>query len=234
MRPVLLSNIAAFGLLGSVLAAQAADIGEPMPIEAAPIVEPSYDWYIAARIGAAFNRDTDFGVLGTSVSNSYDTGWVGSLAVGTQFNLGGLTPRGEIEVGYSQSDVDSHDVAGVGTFDGSAASGKTSVLYGLVNGYIDFLDGPIKPYVGAGIGVGHVKFDNHGVTGVGTVLDDSGTGFAWQVGGGVSYAFTPQMTADLGYRYFNVENVELTAIDGTDSDVDVRSHQVTIGLRYSF
>lgn len=65
-------------------------------------------------------------------------------------------------------------------------------------------------------------------------MDDSGTGFAWQVGAGVSYDLTSNLTAELGYRYFNVENVGLTAADGTGSDVDVRSHQVNLGLRVSF
>jgi len=104
----------------------------------------------------------------------------------------------------------------------------------LVNAYVDFGSGALKPYIGAGAGVGSVEFDNHGVSAVGTALDDSGTGLAWQIGAGVSYAFSEQTTLELGYRYFNVDSVELTAVDGTSSDVDVRAHQVMVGLRYAF
>jgi opacity protein-like surface antigen len=211
----------------------AADMVEPVPAEA-PIVEAAPSWYIAARVGAAFPEDTDFGVLGTTVTNEYNTGFVGGLAVGTQFNLGGLTPRGELEVGYMSSGIDAHTIAGVGTVTGDDAFGDTNVIYGLANVYLDLGSGPLKPFIGGGIGIGHVDFDGHGVTGVGTAMDDSGTGFAWQIGGGVSYAFNDQLTAEVGYRYFNVDGVNLTAVDGTESDVDVRAHQVMVGLRYAF
>ncbi len=198
------------------------------------MVAATPNWYIAARIGAAFPEDTEFGVLGTTVTNEYDTGWAGSAAIGTQFDFVGLRPRAEFEMGYLSSDVDAHDVAGIATFSGDDAFGQTDVLFGLVNGYVDFLDGPLKPYIGAGLGFGHVEFDNHGITAVGTAMDNSATGFAWQVGAGVSWEFVPQMTMELGYRYFSVENVGLTAVDGTESDVDVSANQVTLGLRYSF
>ncbi len=125
-----------------------------------------------------------------NVSNEYDTGWVGGLAVGTQFDVGGLRPRAEIEVGYMRSEIDRHVIDGALSFDEPDAVGHTGVLYGLVNGYVDFGPGPLKPYVGAGIGVGHAEFQEQGVDSLGgTFMDDLGTGFAWQIGGGLSYSF---------------------------------------------
>lgn len=212
----------------------AADVVEPVPAVTPMVEQGGYGWYIAGRIGAAFPEDTEFGVLGTTVTNEYDTGLVGGVAVGTQFDLGGFRPRAELEVGYMSSSIDSHVVGGVGTFSGADAFGDTNVIYGLANAYLDFGSGPLKPYIGAGLGFGHVDFDNHGVSAVGTAMDDSGTGLAWQIGAGVSYAFSEQMTVELGYRFFNVESVELTAVDGTNSDVDVRAHQVMLGIRYAF
>jgi len=234
MRELALPAPVIVALVCGILPAQAADVAEPAPAPEAVVTAPQYNWYIAARIGAAFADDTEFGVLGTTVTNDYDTGWVGSAAVGTQFDLGGFRPRAEIEMGYLSNEVDSHDVAGIGRFEGDDAFGKTNVFFGLVNGYLDFLEGPLKPYVSAGLGFGHVDFDNHGITAVGTAMDDSATGFAWQVGAGISYAFTPQTTMELGYRYFSVENVGLVAVDGTESDVDIHSNQVMLGLRYAF
>ena len=236
MAPRLLASVSTILVLGLQGAAIAADVAEPtQPVEA-PIVEVEPNWYIAARLGAAFPLDTDWSLLGgaVNVSNEYDTGWVGGLAVGTQFDVGGFRPRAEIEVGYMRSDIDRHVIDGV-PIAGPDAVGHTGVLYGLVNGYLDFGPGPLKPYVGAGLGIGHAEFQDQGVDLLGgTFMDDSGTGFAWQIGGGLSYSFNAQATVELGYRYFNVEDVGLTAIDGTESSTDVRAHQVMGGFRYAF
>ncbi|MET0599873.1 MAG: outer membrane beta-barrel protein [Mesorhizobium sp.] len=236
MAPRLLASVSTILVLGLQGAAIAADVAEPtQPVEA-PIVEVEPNWYIAARLGAAFPLDTDWSLLGgaVNVSNEYDTGWVGGLAVGTQFDVGGFRPRAEIEVGYMRSDIDRHVIDGV-PIAGPDAVGHTGVLYGLVNGYLDFGPGPLKPYVGAGLGIGHAEFQDQGVDSLGgTFMDDSGTGFAWQIGGGLSYSFNAQATVELGYRYFNVEDVGLTAIDGTESSTDVRAHQVMGGFRYAF
>lgn len=229
MRRLTTGLVGAGMLLSAAGAASAADMVEE------PIATTTSGIYIAGRIGAAFAQDTRFGVLGTTVTNDYDSvGFNGSLAVGNSYDFGGVQARAEIEGGYMTNGIDSHLVAGVGNFTGAAAFGRTNVLYGLVNGYVDFGSGPLKPYIGAGIGAANVDFDNHGVNAVGTAMNDSATGLAWQVGAGASYAFTPQTTLELGYRYFNVENVSLAAVDNTRSDVDVRAHQINFGVRYAF
>ena len=164
MAPRLLASVSTILVLGLQGAAIAADVAEPtQPVEA-PIVEVEPNWYIAARLGAAFPLDTDWSLLGgaVNVSNEYDTGWVGGLAVGTQFDVGGFRPRAEIEVGYMRSDIDRHVIDGV-PIAGPDAVGHTGVLYGLVNGYLDFGPGPLKPYVGAGLGIGHAEFQDQGV-----------------------------------------------------------------------
>ena len=73
----------------------------------------------------------------------------------------------------------------------------------LLSGYYDLANpSSFTPYIGAGIGVSHVIFD-------GTVLypetpednfaiDDKDTRFAYQVATGVSYAYSKQVTFDLG------------------------------------
>jgi opacity protein-like surface antigen len=223
-----------FAIIGS---AQAADVVYQEPVMAAPVAAaaPMPAFYLAGRVSGTFAEDTRFGVLGTTVTNDYNTiGFEGSLAIGTSLSGFGIPLRAELEGGYMRNGIDSHNIAGVGNFTGGDAFGSTNVLYGLANAYADFGDGPLRPYVGAGIGYARVGFDNHGVSAVGTALDDSGHGLAWQVGAGVSYDVTNEATVELGYRYFGVENVGLTAVDGTNSSVDVRAHQVRLGMRFAF
>ncbi|MEM8876416.1 MAG: outer membrane beta-barrel protein [Pseudomonadota bacterium] len=192
-------------------------------------------FYVAGRVGAAWNEETDFGIPAL-VTNDYDVGINFSGAIGREFAFAGYGARAELELGYLTNEVDSHTVAGLGTFAGSAAGGATNTFYGLANGYIDFdsQGGPITPYVSAGIGLASVDFDTHGIAPAGTVMNDSAVGFAWQIGAGVSYELSDQIDLEVGYRFFNVENVGLTSVGGVNSDVDLRSHQVNAGWRYRF
>ena len=59
--------------------------------------------------------------------------------------------------------------------------------------------------------------------------DADDTVFAWQVGAGIGYALTPQLTFDLKYRYFATSDPEF---DGTE--VEYASHNVYAGIRLHF
>ena len=209
---------------------------DPAPPEPTPITEiQESGWYIAGRIGAAFADDTEFSTLGTQVENAYDVGYAFSGAVGYEFKTDSpLSFRAEGEVGYSKDEIDTHNVVGTGVFNGGDAFGETTTFYGLVNGYIDYELGPITPFVSAGVGYGQLDFSGHGVTPTGVVLNDQGSGVAWQVGAGAAYSVTDTVKLDLGYRYFGIENAGVTATDATGSDVDYRAHQITLGIRKAF
>lgn len=237
-RPARLAAFAIATLLPVMpaLAADAVEGTEP-PVIAAPVDEPvpGTAGYVAARIGAAFESETEFNVLGTSVDTSFGTGLDGSLAVGVQlFTTTPLSLRAEAELGTLILEVDSHDVAGVGSFSGGAASGDATAVYGLANAYLDYDLGVITPYFGAGIGVGTVDYSNFGTTPTGTVLNDNGTGLAWQVGAGVGYKVSDSWSVDIGYRYLDVGADGVTAVDGTKSDAPTGNHQVRVGVRRSF
>ncbi|MEL7274160.1 MAG: outer membrane beta-barrel protein [Pseudomonadota bacterium] len=220
----------------ALFAADAIETVEPAP--APPeyqikAIEQSY--YAAARIGAAFDAESRFGVLGTTVGNAYDTGYNFSVALGYGFNPAGLVNfRAEAELGYTQLDIDSHTVAGLGKFSGGDATGDASAVYGLANGYVDYSLGAITPFVSAGVGYGQLDLSQQGVTPTGVVMNDSAGGLAWQVGAGAAFAVTDSVTVDLGYRFFKVQDVGLSAVDGTQSDVDLESHQINLGIRKAF
>ncbi|MEM9733245.1 MAG: outer membrane beta-barrel protein [Pseudomonadota bacterium] len=220
----------------NALAADAIDTIEPNP------TPPAYQadaivrsYYAAARIGAAFEAESSFRVLGTSVSNAYDPGYNLSAALGYSFNPTGLLGfRAEAELGYTSLDIDSHTVTGLGKFSGGDATGDASAVYGLANGYVDYSLGTITPFISAGVGYGQVDLSQQGVTPTGVVMNDSGGGLAWQVGAGAAFAVTDSVTVDLGYRFFKVQDVGLSAVDGTRSDVDLESHQINLGIRKAF
>jgi opacity protein-like surface antigen len=179
-------------------------------------------WYVAARTGVAWMDNTTFESVPV-VTNSYESGPDFSASLGRQFIMRGVSTRAEIEIGYQISNVDSHDVPGVGVFPSPAGFGSTSVLYGLTNAYVDLarIDSAFKPFVSAGVGVADVNVHDHGIAPVLGATDGSGIGFAWQAGAGASYALNDRVSLEVGYRYLSVEDA-------------VGSHQLNTGFRIGF
>ena len=222
----------------------------PAPVAAAPVAAApaKSGWgrsriYIAPRVIGVIPRDTEFtlreqGQPPIRIINGYDNlGYGGSVAVGYQASpMGwGVNVRTEIEGGYQSQSVDSHDLAGIGSFSGDDALGDTSVLYGFVNAYADVpVASRLGVTVGGGLGLGQVKFDGHGVRGAGDALDDSATAFGYHLDAGVSYDVTDAITLEAMYRYQSFVGAELTTTSGNTEEVDLDSHNVLIGARVGF
>ena len=238
-RTTLFAGVCILCIGASFYPARAADAvieADPAPPE--PVLETKVsdqNWYISARIGAAFAEDTQFSTLGASVDTAFDPGFNLALAVGHTFRTESpLSFRTEAELGYLVLEADQHQISGLGTFSGSAASGDASAVVGLANAYVDYQLGAFTPFVSAGIGYADLDLDNVGTTPTGQVLDTDENGVAWQVGVGTAYAVSDTLNIDLSYRYSGIEDVGVTANDGTSSDLDFRNHQVTIGIRKAF
>jgi opacity protein-like surface antigen len=80
--------------------------------------------------------------------------------------------------------------------------------------YYDFLlHSRFKPYMGAGIGAAHNHTRIDLLTAPGArpagPITESSNHFAWQIGAGVAYEVGPQVSIDLGYRYFDGGSVGL-------------------------
>lgn len=243
-------RVAAMTFAGLVASqnAFAADINVEMLTEApeVEISEPTGGAYIAARLGAAFADDTAFGltVVPTTIANEYeDTSLTGGIALGYRFND---MISAEFEGGYSEQDIESHTLTALpATLSDPNAFGTTKITYGLVNLAVHQPTGTMfTPYISAGLGLADVAFETHGVNlaapvgplgrGAVTALNDSDTALAWQLGGGVLIDITDKIGLEVGYRYFSVNDVDLTAVDGTVSETDVTQHQALFGVRYSF
>jgi opacity protein-like surface antigen len=164
-------------------------------------------WYVRSDAGGTFEGELN----GANPKVKGKSGWTVDLAAGRSLNS---NVRAEGELLYSEADR--KDVS----------TGKIKTFGGLVNGYYDIDTGTkFRPYVGAGIGVAQVKLDG----GPATHGDD--TGFAYQLKTGVSYAINDRLSAQVGYRYLGVNDVNIGQGVGR-VDGDYHDHAVTAGLTY--
>ncbi|NJO55634.1 MAG: porin family protein [Rhodospirillales bacterium] len=221
------ATVAALALAAGALpgVATAADFGRGGSIKDDPVEQVSpAKFYFAVRGGFTFPDDTDFDInLGgvRSVTNEYDTGYFVGGALGVTGLLGIRGLRGDIEIGYSDAEIESHNVGGIGKFSGGDAFGSTDIFYGIASIYYDFDTGTIvKPFIGAGGGIAEVNFDGHGVNAAGVVLDDSSTAYAYHITAGLNFQLAANLNLELGYRYFGTTGAELTAVDGTTTEID--------------
>ena len=114
----------------------------------------------------------------------------------------------------------------------------------MFNAYYDIDTGTkFTPYVGVGAGAARLKttskvtyhHDNSTIS-----YGKSKNTFAWQLGGGISYAATDNINVDLGYRY--VDNGSYTFSnrydpregDSSKEKVETTSHEFYLGARYAF
>jgi len=103
----------------------------------------------------------------------------------------------------------------------------------------------VIPYVGGGLGIAINELGDSAemVNGTRVVWEgDRTTNLAWQVGGGVGIELTDLLSLDAGYRYvdmggFKSGNQLLSGATGQLQQVyegDFTTHEVMVGLRYSF
>lgn len=94
----------------------------------------------------------------------------------------------------------------------SGLDGRTSILTGMVNAIAGFPLGVIRPYVGVGAGLAHVKFNDVGLTAPAAAiccLDDSDTTFAAQIFGGADLQITDNVAIGGRLRYLHLGNVDM-------------------------
>lgn len=179
--------------------------------------------YIGLGAGANIADDTE--TSGSSVGSTdieHDTGHVGVLSFGHAFANGF---RGEVELGSRRNAVDQSGA--------TATGGSAGIKSAMINGLYDFATGTaFIPYIGGGIGAGHVTLSANPVGATG--IEDSDTALALQGIAGVGYMINESWMGTLEYRYFAVPEASLLARDGSAADADLSSHSIMIGLRYTF
>ncbi len=114
---------------------------------------------------------------------------------------------------------------------------KVNVQTLLFNVYYDFRNSSnFTPYVGAGVGMAFVRgfasadiYNAAGVHEAHASAEAYSTEFAWQIGAGVAYAITDNVSADLGYRYLGLGGGSDDIVGGFSG-----AHEFSLGIRFTF
>lgn len=179
-------------------------------------------------------------------SNSFDYGDIdgaGSLGLGVGYQINNHL-RADLTGDYwFKGDFNGQTTGwcdGIGVCSSSDKT-KFSALLLMANAYVDIGTWHgFTPYVGAGIGGAHVKWDDLANTiGTTTTYHKGGKNwrFAYALMAGASYCLTDNLKLDAGYRYVNFEGGEMFGYNmggGPGYDDGGYSHEVRGGLRYQF
>ena len=156
----------------------------------------------------------------------YDNGWNGGGALGYSFGNG---IRTELEATYRDNGFDK--VGGTGNLGGDLTSWAF-----MANALYDFDvlgNSKLLPYLGAGVGAVHSRFDGRGFA-FGAV-DDHDWNFAYQGIAGVQYNLDYNWGVFADYRYLSVLNTKYEGPAATGGvNTDYNNNSVMLGLRYTF
>lgn len=198
-------------------------------------------WYMSGNLGLSIISDSDMGSYdeedleeltgedlpaGTtgSAEMSFDKGWMVSAAVGYDFG----NFRLESELAYMMNDLDEISA----TVDapeappvtvGFGIGGDVTNLTVLMNGYYDFnADGKMHPYLTGGLGY---SFVDATVEVEEAEMSDDDSVFTFQVGAGLLFDMTDNLSLDVRYRYLKLSD---------PLDIDFSGHLVSAGLMFRF
>lgn len=181
-------------------------------------------YYLGIAGGGAIRGDSDVDGTGINTTVDFETGWVVRGNVGYAYTSGW---RGELELSYSASDVDS--IAGAAT-----ANGDSDAYALMVNALYDFEMGwPVTPYIGAGLGAARVAADGASPIG-GSVINDKDVQPAIQGIAGFYVPINEKLSLTADYRYIASLDPNLSTATGTEVDANFNEHRIMVGLRWSF
>lgn len=163
--------------------------------------------YFSVRAGLSDTRET-------SEIDTHEASFSPSGAIGVY--MGPL--RGEVEYTYQSS----ADLVEDGMGDELITAEFQRVM---ANGYIDVrVTRNVIPYLTAGAGIARHNIE---------VMQEkiSGSNFAWNVGAGVGFRLTRNVTADAGIRYVDLGKVELNK---GEKELTFDTVETFAGLRFMF
>jgi len=177
-------------------------------------------------------KDFDFQVAPGTVESQFDSGTGFGITLGRTFDQF----RGELEYTSRKNDIKSHSLNGGATLAGSKGEAKSDAF--MLNGYYDFnTDSAFVPYLGGGIGMAKVKFDDFGVDAIPNVMNDDESQFAYQFMAGGEYRFADTWGLFAEYRYFATADVDVntsTATGGVSNSIGYKTNNVLVGARFMF
>lgn len=185
--------------------------------------------YVTVQGGVTQQENHDFNnASGARVSTKMEQGYVVIGAVGRSYRN---NVRAEVEGAYRYNDVDNHSTSGPAL---AGSKGQTHAASVMANGYYDMpTSANITPYVGGGLGVARVAYDNYETTADGEILDDAKTVPAFQAMAGINAPINKRLSMNAEYRYFTTAKAKVQS-GLQEGNTSYNSHNITLGARYAF
>ncbi len=179
-------------------------------------------FYLKVNMGLGMAMDNDLDNVfnsGDTAKMTYDNGFAGSLAAGYDF----ANPlRVEMEIFRQKNDL---EITSYRNVTGSFNDGDLKKHALMFNGFYDVDTGSAwTPFVGVGMGWARLDINDPGFND-----SDSDDVFAYQLMGGVSYAFNEQWSVDAQYRFMGTSDATID-----NADFDANSNDLMVGVRFSF
>ena len=196
----------------------AADVASPKGSETALYIAVSGGWSHLERADLS-------GIVGISTSEIFfNDGWTGAVMAGTRLSDHW---RAEVEFAAHHQGLNYENLNGARV----DLTGNVQVYDGLAKLAYDFGDGPLRPYVGAGIGLANFGVDLQSPA----VGSDNAWTMAGALEAGLSYAVSPQVEIFASGQVLFLGNVTL---DPTSSGGATLVHptllSTSLGLRLNF
>lgn len=176
------------------------------------------------------NGATNTALQAAEAQSELSTGLGVSAAMGLFFKR---RFRVEFEYAYKSADIDQVNLTVPAGSTVIPSQGEMSINTFMANAAFDFRNSSrFSPYLGTGIGVGLVDFQNPTFTTGGVTIPTStenDIGFAFQLFGGVNYWINPQVVGFLGYKYLSVSDPTIGIVTPS-----IDTHNFELGIRYYF
>lgn len=237
-------GIAATGAALAVLtggAVRAADMPFAPPLEPVAAEQPvlfGTGWYLRGDLGMAKDKRLPIDGLPTPLSRSFPNTWTLGLGAGYRFNS---WLRTDLTFDWRQPETAQAMSSGIGgcLLSGcyGSASNRLTSMQMMGNVYFDLGTwAGLTPYIGAGVGLSRTDQRINVTPGGGawawaTKLET--VNLAWAGMLGVSYAVTPNLTADVGYRYLNMGRVNTLTSFGILGKTRFDTQEIRVGVRYT-
>ncbi|SCZ54261.1 outer membrane protein [Epibacterium ulvae] len=210
-------------------------------VMAAPVAAQEY----YGQVFGGFSNLTDSNFSGTiggstqNVDTDFDDGFNFGFAIGRTFEAwsgNGYGLRGEIELSYSDNDVDGVDFSGNGAGAEANPGGDVTSTRLFANLIADFNTGSrFSPYIGAGLGIDFVDHDI--VYGNNVTITGSDEALAAQLILGASYQLNDRTALFTDARYvrsFDVDSTRTSPAGTASVSDDLSRVNVNFGVRFQF
>ena len=194
----------------------------------------AHDWsgfYVGAEAGYGFDQSRlDFNGINYFVPLD-PQGIVAGLYAGANYQMPSNLVLG-VEVDANFLGAQSSGLAGnnAGVPDPKFGYYSKEKLNGALRGRVGYASGRFMPFVAGGLAVADYE---HGAAFVGLFSADK-TYVGWTLGAGLEYAATDKLVLRAEYRYANYGSQHFVVPGWTDSDVNLYTNEVLVGVSFKF